>query len=140
MKRMKIALLAGGNSSEREIALNSAAQVAEALDSTKYDITLVDVHHREWIHTAANGVRYMLDRNDFSITIEGERREFDYALIIIHGTPGEDGMLQGYLEMMGIPFSSCSMTSSVITFDKFSTKRALAGSGVSLAREVLLLR
>lgn len=140
MNRLKIALLAGGNSSERDIALQSAAQVASALDGSKYDITLVDIHHREWVHTADDGQRYNLDRNDFAITIGGERKEFDYALIIMHGTPGEDGMLQGYLEIMGIPFSSCSMTSSAITFDKATTKRALAGCGVNLAREVLILR
>lgn len=140
MKKLNIALLAGGNSSERDIALNSAAQVASALDHTKYDITLVDIHHRDWSHTTSDGQRYSVDRNDFSITIGVEHKVFDYALIIMHGTPGEDGMLQGYLEIMGVPFSSCSMTSSAITFDKVSTKRALVGSGVSLAREVLLLR
>ncbi len=140
MKKLNIALLAGGNSSEREIALNSAAQVAAGLDHSKYNITLIDIHHREWLHKAESGESYSVDRNDFSITIEGEKTVFDYALIIIHGTPGEDGMLQGYLEMMDVPFSSCSMTSSVITFDKISTKRALAGSGISMAREVLIGR
>ncbi len=140
MKRLHIALLAGGNSSERDIALNSAAQVAAALDAEKYDIKLVDIHHRDWSYTDSEGGRHLVDRNDFSITIGGEKRLFDYALIIMHGTPGEDGMLQGYLEIMGVPFSSCSMTSSVITFDKISTKRALVGCGISLAREVLLKR
>ncbi len=81
-----------------------------------------------------------MDKNDFSLTVEGARKEFDYALIIIHGTPGEDGRLQGYLEMMGIPFSSCSMTSSVITFDKITAKRTLAGRGINLARERFLRR
>ncbi len=140
MKKLNIALLAGGNSSEREIALNSAAQVAAGLNHDKYDVTLIDVHHREWAYISPNGERYLLDRNDFSITIEGEKKLFDYALIIMHGTPGEDGMLQGYLEIMGIPFSSCSMTSSVITFDKVSTKRALVGCGIALAQEILLLK
>ena len=76
-----------------------------------------------------------MDKNDFSLTVEGERKVFDYALIIIHGTPGEDGRLQGYLDMMGVPYSSCSMTSSVITFDKVTTKRTVAGRGINLARE-----
>ena len=75
-----------------------------------------------------------MDKNDFSITVDGVRKAFDYALIIIHGTPGEDGKLQGYLDMMGVPYSSCSMTSSVITFDKISTKRAVAVTGVGLAK------
>ncbi len=140
MKKLHIALLAGGNSSERGIALNSASQVAAALDATKYDVKLIDLHHRDWIYTSPEGVEYSLDRNDFSITVDGDHRVFDYALIIIHGTPGENGALQGYLEMMEIPFSSCSLSSSVITFDKAYTKRAMVGSGISLAREVLLTR
>ncbi len=140
MERLKIALLAGGNSSEREIALQSAAQIAAALDPAKYDITLVDLHRRDWHHTDPEGRTWQVDKNDFSITIDGVKKVFDYALIIIHGTPGEDGMLQGYLEMMGIPFSSCSMTSSVITFDKITTKRAVAAAGIPLARERFIRR
>ena len=132
--------MAGGNSSEREIALQSAAQIHAALDAEKYDVTLIDLHGRSWSYTAPDGARYEVDKNDFSLTIEGEKRVFDYALILIHGTPGENGMLQGYLEMMQIPFSSCSMTSSVITFDKFTTKRVLAGTGINLAREYFLRR
>ena len=118
MERLKIALLAGGDSSEREIALQSAGQIADALDATKYDVKLIDIHGRDWFYTAPDGRRFRLDRNDFSVTVDGIRTEFEYALIIIHGTPGEDGKLQGYLDMMDIPYSSCSQVSSVITFDK----------------------
>ena len=139
-RKLNIALLAGGDSSEREIALQSAAQIAQALDPAKYDITLIDLRGRDWHYTAPDGREWQVDKNDFSLTVDGSRREFDYALIIIHGTPGEDGHLQGYLEMMGIPFSSCSMTSSVITFDKVTTKRTLAGRGINLAREHFLRR
>ncbi|MFI3277447.1 MAG: D-alanine--D-alanine ligase [Rikenellaceae bacterium] len=138
MRRLKIALLAGGNSSEREIALNSAAQIESALDRAKYDITLIDINGRKWCHTTPSGESYFVDLNDFTLSVGGDKREFDYALIIIHGTPGEDGMLQGYLEMMGVPFSSCSMTSSVLTFDKAATKRMVAGCGVNLAREIFV--
>lgn len=138
--RLKVALLAGGNSSEREIALNSAAQIAQALDASKYDVKLIDLHYRNMTYTAADGSKWEVDKNDFSLTVAGERTEFEYALIIIHGTPGEDGKLQGYLDMMGIPYSSCSQTSSTITFDKISTKRAVAGRGINLAREILLGR
>lgn len=140
MERLKIALLAGGNSSEREIALQSAAQIEAALDREKYDVTVIDLHRRDWLYTAPDGSRWQIDKNDFSLTVAGERREFDYALILIHGTPGEDGRLQGYLDMMEIPYSSCSMTSSVITFDKITTKRTLAGHGFHLARERFVRR
>ena len=140
MEKLKIALLAGGDSPEREIALQSAAQIAAALDRGKYDVTVIDLHRRDWHYTAPDGRQWQGDKNDFSLTVEGERREFDYALVIIHGTPGEDGRLQGYLDMMGIPYSSCSMVSSVITFDKITTKRTLAGRDINLAREVFLRR
>ena len=139
MTRLKIALLAGGDSPVREIALQSAAQIGAALDPAKYDITVIDLHHRDWHYTAPDGRQWQVDKNDFSITVDGEHKVFDYALIIIHGTPGEDGKLQGYLDMMGVPYSSCSMTSSVVTFDKITTKRTLAGR-VNLAREVFLRR
>ena len=139
MRRLKIALLAGGDSPEREIALQSAAQIEAALAHSKYDITVIDLHGRDWHHTAPDGRQWQVDKNDFSITVDGVRKAFDYALIIIHGTPGEDGKLQGYLDMMGVPYSSCSMTSSVITFDKITAKRTLAGR-VNLAREVFLRR
>lgn len=138
MNRLKIALLAGGNSSEREIALQSAGQIADALDASKYDVKVIDLHYRDWTYTAPDGRKYPLDKNDFSLTVDGERTEFEYALIIIHGTPGEDGKLQGYLDMMGIPYSSCSQVSSTITFDKITTKRAVAGRGINLAKEILL--
>lgn len=132
-----IALLAGGNSSEREIALQSAAQVAEAFDKERYNVWLIDVHERSFTYRE-EGEEYRVDLNDFSLTVKGERVEFDFAYIMIHGTPGEDGHLQGYLEMMGVPFSSCDMTSSVITFDKVTTKKAVADTGVGLAKGLLL--
>lgn len=140
MNRLKVALLAGGNSSEREIALKSAAQIADALDATKYDVRVVDLHSRYMTYTAADGSQWQVDKNDFSLTVAGEKILFDYALIIIHGTPGEDGKLQGYLDMMGIPYSSCSQTASTITFDKISTKRAVAGRGINLAKEIFISR
>ena len=140
MNKLRIALLAGGNSSERDIALQSAAQIEQALDKTKYDVKVIDVYHRDWFYTAEDGVRYPLDKNDFSLTVAGVRYEFDYALIIIHGTPGEDGKLQGYLDIMEIPYSSCSMVSSAITFDKKSTKLAVAERGIRVAKEIFLHR
>lgn len=132
-----IALLAGGNSSEREIALQSAAQVAEAFDRERYNVWLIDVYGRNFTYRNAEG-EWKVDLNDFSLTIGTKRVEFDFAYIMIHGTPGEDGHLQGYLEMMGVPFSSCDMVSSVITFDKVTTKKAVADTGVGLAKGILL--
>ena len=138
MEKLNIALLAGGDSSEREIALKSAAQIERAMDHSKYDITVIDIHGRDWHHTMPDGRQIQVDKTDFSITIDGRHKMFNYALIIIHGTPGENGRMQGYLDMMGVPYSSCSMTSSLITFDKITTKRTLAGQGINMARGIFV--
>ncbi len=138
--KLNIAILSGGNSSEREIALQSAANIAAAIDRNKYRVATIDVHGSDWkgrIETSQQD--WPFDKNDFSMTVDGEKIRFDYAFIMIHGTPGEDGKLQGYLEMMGIPFSSCGSVSSMITFDKITCKRTVASTGVHLAKEVLLL-
>lgn len=138
MEKLNIALLAGGDSSEREIALKSAAQIERAMDHSKYDITVIDIQGRDWHHTMPDGRQIQVDKTDFSITIDGCHKMFNYALIIIHGTPGENGRMQGYLDMMGVPYSSCSMTSSLITFDKITTKRTLAGQGINMARGIFV--
>ena len=128
MEKLKIALLAGGDSPEREIALQSAAQIAAALDRGKYDVTVIDLHRRDWHYTAPDGRQWQVDKNDFSLTVEGERREFDYALVIIHGTPGEDGRLQGYLDMMGRSSPSTKSPPSARSRDATSTSPARCSS------------
>ncbi|MCL2561672.1 MAG: D-alanine--D-alanine ligase [Rikenellaceae bacterium] len=136
MKKLNIALLAGGDSSEREVSLRSAAQVQSALDAALYNVFLVDVHGREWVYDG----RWKVDLNDFSLTVDGAHTTFDYALILIHGTPGEDGRLQGYLDVMGVPYSSCGMVSTVVTFDKQLCKQTVTAAGVSVARGVMIRR
>ena len=134
MKKLNIALLAGGNSSEREVALASAAMILDAFDRSRYNVIPVDVHGLHWTCKGAGDRKVEVDKTDFSVPVGDGKIRFDYAFIMIHGTPGEDGKLQGYLEMMGIPYSSCSMTSSVVTFDKITTKRTVAEFGIPLAR------
>lgn len=138
MKRLNIALMTGGNSSEREVALNSASQIEKALNHEKYNVISIDVHARSWSHKDGTGRCFEVDKNDFSITIDSTKTLFEYALIMIHGTPGEDGKLQGYLDMMGVSYSACNVVSSVITFDKISCKRAVMGCGINLAREIFI--
>lgn len=128
-----IALIAGGESSEWQIALEGASLVEQNLDRTKYNVYKIILHDGRWNYMDEDGVVSELDRNDFTIEIKGEKIRPDYALILIHGTPGEDGRLQGYLDMMKIPYSSCGFVTSVITFDKSACKRALAGTGIDLA-------
>ena len=136
--KKNIALLAGGNSPEREISLQSAAQIEHAIDPAKYNLYKIDIDGGLWVWRDPQGNEHHINKDDFSLQRFGERIAFDCALILIHGTPGEDGMLQGYLEMMGIPFPSCSMTSSVITFDKITTKRTVEAAGIETPRALFV--
>ena len=119
-----IALIAGGESSEWQIALEGASLVEQNLDRTKYNVYKIILHDGRWNYMDEDGVVSELDRNDFTIEVKGEKIRPDYALILIHGTPGEDGRLQGYLDMMKVPYSSCGFVTSVITFDKSACKRS----------------
>lgn len=133
-----IALLTGGDSYEWQIALQGAENIGNALDRSRYTPYTIVLRNGHWTYTAPDGTKSELDRNDFTLPVAGRKIKLDYALIVIHGTPGEDGRLQGYLDMMGIPYSSCGFVSSVLTFDKAACKRAVAGSGIHLAKEILL--
>lgn len=133
-----IALMTGGDSSEWQIALQGAENIGNALDRSRYSLYTIVLRNGHWTYTAPDGTKSELDRNDFTLPVAGRKIKLDYALIVIHGTPGEDGRLQGYLDMMGIPYSSCGFVSSVLTFDKAACKRAVAGSGIHLAKEILL--
>lgn len=139
MKKLNVALLAGGNSSEREIALASTDMVYKAFDRTKYNVFLIDVHGSHWTCKGAGGRDVEVDKTDFSIPAGDDSIKLDYAFVMIHGTPGEDGKLQGYLEMMGIPYSTSDTMASAETFDKAICKLAVSGvDGIHLAREVLI--
>ena len=133
-----IALLTGGDSSEWQIALQGAENIGNALDRSRYSPYTIVLRNGHWTYTAPDRTKSELDRNDFTLPVADRKIKLDYALIVIHGTPGEDGRLQGYLDMMGIPYSSCGFVSSVLTFDKAACKRAVAGSGIHLAKEILL--
>lgn len=135
-----IALLAGGDSSEWEISLNSASQIEQILDRTLYNPYKITVRNGQWSYVGTDGRVWEVDKNDFSLTIDGTKIKLTYALILIHGTPGEDGRLQGYLDMVGIPYSSCGMVSSVLTFEKSACKRAVASYNIPLAKEILIGR
>lgn len=151
MSRKKIiAVIAGGDSSEDVISYKSGAQVWEALDRNLYEPYLVVLRHGVWrvnpADAAAEGATVPVDLNDFSFLLaradgEAVRIKFDYALIEIHGTPGENGILQGYFELMGIPYSTCTAEVSALTFNKSLCKMALRGrAGINLAKEILLHR
>jgi len=135
-----IALIAGGDSGEYEISIKSAAIVAENIPSDKYRVFLIEIKGREWIYKDANMGRIAIDKNDFSLTIADEKITFDAVFNAIHGTPGEDGKILGYFEMLGIPFTSTSAIASGLTFNKSYCNHVVRGSGVKVASSVHLLK
>lgn len=137
MKR-NIAIVCGGDSSEREISHKSAATVFKYIDRNLYSPCIVDIHGKCWQAETEDGRTFPIDRNDFSYTADGTKTVFDYAYIIIHGTPGENGILEGYLRMMQIPFSTCDVLASALTFDKYVLNRFLEALGYEVAKAVRL--
>lgn len=143
-----IAVMCGGDSSEREISTKSALNIVQFIDREKYNPYIVFIEKRFWYVMAPESLSVdavlahknapVMDKNDFSCTISGSKLCFDIAFIMIHGTPGENGLLQGYLEMMKIPFNTCSSFVSAITFDKHSCKRFLDFAGVKMAEDVFI--
>ena len=135
MKRV-IAIVAGGDSSENPVSLRSAATILEFMDKDKYEPYILEVEGKNWQVHVKEGVSVPVDRNDFSFTFEGRKTIFDYAYIIIHGTPGENGVFEGYLRLMRIPFSTCDVLASALTFNKFMLNMTLRSADVNVARSI----
>lgn len=125
--KIKIALLCGGYSEEAEVSVNSASFVGKNINREIYDVYLIHVYPDGWYYETENAVKHYIDRGDFSLKLEGDKIFFDLAFIMIHGAPGENGQLQGYLEMLGIPFTSCDSLTSGLTMNKAYTKAVLHG-------------
>ena len=128
--KKQIALVAGGYSGEYDISVQSAATIEKQLDSTKYQVYKIIINRQTWSHTSADGEVYQVDKNDFSLHLPSGKVNFDAVFIGIHGTPGEDGRLQGYFEMLGIPFTGCGMVSSAITFNKAYCNKIVASLNI----------
>ena len=116
-----IAIVAGGNSSEFEISVKSAKNVCNALQF-RYITYIISIKGSKWYWEDNNGHYYNIDKNDFSLVTDELHVRFDAVFIAIHGTPGEDGLLQGYFDMLGMPYSSCSAFCSALTFNKQACK------------------
>lgn len=115
--KKNIALVAGGYSGEYEISIRSAGQIAQNIDTNKYNVYTIVIEKKSWYYCVEDK-HIEIDKNDFSLTLNGEKINFEGALIIVHGTPGENGLLQGYFDMLNIPYTTCSALVSTITFDK----------------------
>lgn len=121
MKKI-IALLTGGTTGEWVVSVKSAATIAHNLDPDKFEVYKIMLTQQGWFYEPADSVKIEVDKNDFSLTIKGRKVTFDGVFIAIHGAPGEDGKLQGYFDMLNIPYTTCDALTSAITMNKGYTK------------------
>ena len=139
MKR-NIAIVAGGDTSEFGVSLRSAQGLYSFMDKEKYDLYVVEMQGPRWEVRLDEDRKVPVDKNDFSFSDGGRKVVFDFAYITIHGTPGEDGRLQGYFDMMRIPYSCCGVLAAAITYDKFACNHYLHAFGIRIADSLLLRR
>ncbi|MCQ2176788.1 MAG: D-alanine--D-alanine ligase [Bacteroidales bacterium] len=148
-KYKAIAVIYGSDSSEWEVSCRSGEYTASCIDGNRYDVYEIFARFGVWQLVAfkkkdamkvtfPEAARPQIDKTDFSVTVLGEKVKFDFAYIMQHGVPGENGRLQGYFEMLGIPFSSCSAFVASVAFDKYACKRYIAGTGVKMAEDRLI--
>ena len=142
MKDLKrtIAIVCGGDSSEHEVSMHSAQGLYSFFDKERYNIYIVDVKGIDWHVELEDGTSAPIDKNDFSFIENGKHIEFDYAYITIHGAPGENGIMQGYFDLIHLPYSTSSVLVEALTFDKYVLNNYLRGFGVNVADSILLRR
>lgn len=142
MKNLKrtIAIVCGGDSSEHDVSMRSAQGLYSFFDKERYDVYIVDVKDTDWHVNFDNGEIAKIDRNDFSFMKDGKAVMFDYAYITIHGTPGENGLMQGYFDLIKLPYSTSNVLVEALTFDKFVLNNYLRGFGVNVAPSMLVRR
>jgi D-alanine-D-alanine ligase len=140
MSKPRIAFITGGYSSEAVISYKSAITIENNLDLDKYEVYRINITPEKWFHPLPDGQEIPVDISDFSISSDGIKINFDAVLVGIHGTPGEDGKLQGYFDLMGLPYTSCDAATSALTFNKRFTVAVAAFSGINVARSLHLFR
>jgi D-alanine-D-alanine ligase len=138
MNQKKIAIVCGGDSSEMEVSLRSAQGLNSFINHASYQAWIVVLQAGSWSVQLEDSKTAAIDKNDFSFQLGDERIMFDFAWITIHGTPGEDGRLQGYFDLIGMPYSCCGVLSASVTFNKFICNQFLKGFGVKVAESLLL--
>lgn len=137
--KTKVALITGGYTGESEVSLKSAAFVESKLDREKYDVYPITITTDSWFYVSDSGIKHEVDRQHFTLSVNDHIIKFDIAFIILHGTPGEDGRLQGYLDMVGLPYTSCGALTSALTMNKEYTKAVISGiPHLNAAKSVLL--
>ncbi len=132
-----IAVITGGSAAERSISLKSADVVCKYIDKTKYRPFKVVINEKEWIVEENGNAIATIDKNDFSCIVKGEPILFDKVFVALHGTPAEDGKLQGYFDLLNIPYNCCGVLQAALTFDKNRCKEYLSNYGVKTAKAKL---
>lgn len=136
--KKKIALISGGYSGEAVISIASAKTIFENMDKERYDVYPIIIDNESWRYDGEQG-QVKVDKNDFSIQLSGEKITFDLAFIVIHGSPGEDGKLQGYFDLIGLPYTTCNALVSALTFNKYFCNQYLRSCNVAnIARSSVL--
>jgi D-alanine-D-alanine ligase len=135
-----IAFVTGGFSGEAGISYKSAITIENNIDKERWNVYKIDITTDGWFFELSTGEKINVDKNDFTILINDEKIGFDGVLIGIHGTPGEDGKLQGYFDMLHLPYTSCDATTSALTFNKSYTVAVAASNGIKVSRSVRLFR
>lgn len=138
--KKKIALVTGGLSGEAAVSYKSAVTIYNNLDKARFDVYKIDVNPDGWFYEDENGVKTEVERKDFSLPLNGGKVNFDAVFIGMHGTPGEDGKLQGYFDLLKIPYTSCDAATSALTFNKRYTVAVAAMAGIPVARSMHLFR
>jgi D-alanine-D-alanine ligase len=135
-----IAFVTGGYSGEAQISYLSAVTIEKNLDKEKFNVYKIDIRPDGWMYESDKGERIAVDKNDFTVTVGGEKIKFQAVFIGIHGTPGEDGKLQGYFDLMNIPYTSCDAATSALTFNKRYTVAVAAFAGINVAKSLHLFK
>lgn len=135
-----IAFITGGYSGEAQVSYATARTIEKNIDPEKFDFYKIDINPDGWFYTGKNGHVTEVNKNDFTVSENDKIIRFDAALIGIHGTPGEDGKLQGYLDLIKIPYTSCNAAVSAITFNKGFTVAVAAFAGITVSKSVLLYK
>ncbi|HMG81399.1 MAG TPA: D-alanine--D-alanine ligase [Ferruginibacter sp.] len=136
--KKKIALITGGYSGEAVISYKSAITIENNVDKDKWDCYKIDINPAGWFYMGTE--KAVVDKNDFSITLNGKKIIFDAVLVGLHGTPGEDGKLQGYFDCLNIPYTSCNAATSALTFNKRYTVAVAAFAGIDVAKSIHLFK
>ena len=136
--KKRIAIVCGGDSSEHDVSMRSGAGLFSFFDKERYDVKIVETRGLDWQVHIDEQQRAAMDLNDFTYMNNGERQAFDYVYITVHGAPGENGVLQGYFELLHIPYSTSGVLVEALTFDKFALNNYLRTFGINVADSILV--